>query len=368
MKLSVRSADLQKKLENLHKISKTKTTLSVLNYLLMEVTDSEIQFTASDLEVTLVSKVMPEEVKETGSVCVLADTFAEIIKKLPDCVLTITDNKNAIVIKSKGGTFKIPCVSAEDFPIGREPSEENIFSIPSSVLANGINKTYFAIAPDSEREYRPTLCGVFADFKQDKTTFVATDRNKVAVVFDGQYSSQDQSVILPKKLANTILSVFGQSETNVDVCFDDKNIKLESAEYTVYSKLIEGEYVNYNYTLNQSVNVIVTARTEELLKAIDRVMLFCPNLSSILQMSVQIGQLEISGEDVDFNLSAEENVVCENRQGSGIFKCNGRFLYETLQKIKTEFVEISFSDQHPIVYFNPVNTEENYLFAILKCI
>lgn len=366
MKLIVRSTDLQKKLDNLHKITETKTTLPILNFLKMDVTDSEIQFTASDLEVTLIVKVVPEEIKEVGSTCVMADKFAEVINKLDDCLLTITDQKSAIVVKAKGGTFKIPCVSSEDFPVLREPDKDNLMSIPSSVIANGINKTLFAVASESERDYRPTICGVYVDFKQDKTVFVATDRLRVAVSFAPQFSTLEQSVILPRKLAKTILSVFGQSETNVDVCFDDKNIMLESAEYTVFSKLIEGEYVNYGFNINQSVNAIITVQTKELLRVIDRVKVFCSSLVPVMQFDVLIGALQVSGEDKDFLLSAEEQIACDNKEGSGIFKLNANALTDILKNIKTEFVEVSFSDQHPIVYLNPVNTEENYLFTIGK--
>lgn len=365
MKFTVKSTDLQKKLDNLHKIAKNKTTLHALDYILIDVNDDIVQFTASDLEVTQTSKVTPESVAEVGSVGVLADTFVETIKKLPDCLLTISEQKNVVVVKSKSGTFKIPSMSSEDFPLTIEPKSDYKISIQSSVIAGAINKTSFATAPDAEFEHFPARCGVFADFKTDKTIFVATDTRRLAVHRSESVSPVEQSVLMSKKFANALVSVFGQSETNIDVSFDDLRIKVESPEYCLYGKLIEAQFPNYNMVLNASVSTIFTVSVDDLLKAIGRVMLYCPFSSSVVSMLISEEGIKLNGENIDFSLSAEEDVPCTTKEGGGSFMINGKWLYETLQKVKTPLVEISFGE-HPMVYFNPIDTEEDYLFLIAK--
>lgn len=365
MKFTVKSTDLQKKLDNLHKIAKNKTTLHVLDYILIDVNDDMVQFTASDLEVTQTSKVTPESVAEVGSVGVLADTFVETIKKLPDCLLTISEQNNVIVVKSKSGTFKIPTDDAENFPLKREPQSEYELEVPSSMFAVGINKTSFASAPDSEFEHFPARCGVFVDFKTDKTVIVATDTKRCAAMYLEPYSPIEQSVLLSKRMASNIISVFGQSDTLLKISFDHRDIKVESPEYSLYGKLIEATFPNYNIFFGHSVNSIVTARTEEINKAIDRIMLYCPFNSSVINVKIDNGVIKLNGENIDFSLSAEEEVDCEIREGGGEFLINGKWMQESLQKIKTPTVEISFGN-HPAVYFNPIETEENYLFAVSK--
>jgi DNA polymerase-3 subunit beta len=363
MKFKVQATVLSKKLDNLHKIARNKTTLHILDYFKMEVSDDVVMLTASDLDVTLIAKVVPEEVAEVGSTCVLADKFAEIVKKVGDVMLTISLQGNNAVVKSKSGTFKIPCTSAEDFPMTREPQDEVPISINSSAIVSGIEKTFFATY---KGEMEPAITGVFADFKTDKTAFVATNKVVVGVSYSEPVSALERSVILTPKFASTIMSVLSQAKETVEVLFDDRNIKLSTTEHFVYGKLVEAQYVPYHIALSNSVNTIVTVQTEEFLKAIDRVMLFCPVMNNILQIQVLVGKVSISAEDLDFNFSAEEEVVCDNKEGSGAFLCNARFLYEIVQRVKSPTLEISFSDTMPTSYFNPVGVEEDYTYVLLK--
>lgn len=365
MKFKIQATVLSKKLDNLHKISRTKTTLHILDYFKVDVSDDAVMITASDLDVTLITKVMPEEVSEVGSTCVLADKFAEIVKKVGDVMLTISVQGNNAVVKSKSGTFKIPCLSVEDFPMVREPEDDLPIQISSSTIVSGIEKTAFATY---KGELEPAITGILADFKTEKTAFVATNKTVVGVSYSEPVSATERSVILTSKFSSTIMSVLSQSKETVEVLFDDRNIKLSTAEHFVYGKLIEANYVPYHIALSNSVNTIVSVSTDEFLKAIDRVMLFCPVMNNILQIQVLVGKVSISAEDLDFNFSAEEEVVCDNKEGSGAFLCNARYLYEIVQRVKSQTLEISFSDTTPTVYFNPTDTEEDYTYVLLKYI
>ena len=258
-------------------------------------------------------------------------------------------------------------MSAEDFPLTRSPKSDCVLQIPSSVLAAGINKTSFASAADTERDYHPERCGVFLDFKADKTVVVATDTRRCAAMYFEPFSAIEQSVLLSKRMASNIISVFGQSESNLNVSFDNSDIKIESPESTLCGKLIEATFPNYNVFFGHSVNSIVTATADELIKAIDRIMLYCPFNSSVINVKIDNDIIKLNGENIDFSLSAEEEVSCSIKQGGGEFLINGRWMQECLQKIKTQTVEVSFGN-HPAVYFNPIETEENYLFAVSKSV
>lgn len=363
MKLKVSSTLLQKKLDHLCKISKAKTTIPVLDYIKMEVTDDVITLTASDLEVTLVTTIVPEEVASVGSTCVLADKFTEVIKNTKDCILELSlDDKNNIIIKSKSGKFKIPCMPSDDFPMLHEPKEENIIDIASDVIVRGLNKTDFAVY---KSDGRPQMCGVNFDFKENKTVSYATDGVKIAAYFSEQLVSFPSSVVFPTKLASVVKSLAAEATSNVQLCFDDKNIKIDLTEYIIYSKKIEGEYPNYDPTLNMEVDVILSASREELADALKRSLTFA-NEYSLVAINVLIGRFTIAAENINYGLSAEEDVFCENKEGSGFFKVNGRFLLEILQRISSEEIEISFSEKTPIVYINPLDKTENCLFGLMK--
>lgn len=363
MKILIHSKDLQKKLDHLYKISKNRTAIPILDYFKMDVLESEVSFTASDLEVTMITKVIPETITSIGSTCIKADKFTEVIKNIKDCLLELsTDDKNNLIIKSKSGKFKIPCMDTEDFPILNEPKSDDIISLSSAVIVNSLNKTDFAVY---KSELRPILCGVNFDLKVDKTVVYATDGYRVAATFSEPCVSYPCSIVFPTKLSSIIKGIASDSISNVELSFDDKNIKVDLQEYLIYSKRIEGEYVNYEPTLNMETDVIFSANKEEITDAIKRSLTFASEYN-LIAISVLIGKISISAEDRDFGLSAEEDVFCENKEGSGIFKVNGRFFLEILQRITSESIELCFSEKTPMVYVNPLDEKENCLFGLMK--
>lgn len=365
MKFKVNSIQLQKKLDNLIKVSRNSKVVPILKYFKVDLADDVCKITASDMEVTLVANLMPEEVLEAGSTCVSADKFTEIVKKLGDVTLTISTQGNNLVIKCKYGTYKIPTSNSEYFPLTQQLSQEDLITIPAYSIVSALNKTLFAAGDD---EHRPTLKGVYFGFKYDKTSFVATDIRRISVVNGAPLVATEKSVIVPTKVCQSLLSVLAGKEEDVDVLIGERSVLVKSHEYDIYGKLIEGEYVNYNMVLNQSVDCIVTVKTKELIAAVDRAMIFSANGYNIVQIQVLVGQLKVSGEDIDFSLSAEEEVECVNKDGIGAFLVNGRQIIEILQRVSTEEAEISFNSEKtsPIVYVNPTNTEDDYLFGVTK--
>jgi len=362
MRFKALSSSLHKKVDNLGKICKSKTTLPILNYIKVDVSDDLVKMTASDLEITLSATVVPEEVESVGSICVLADKFSEIIRSFKDQPIDFSVDGNNMILKAKGGTFKIPCYPSEDFPILREPEENSCIVISSQVLVNGLNKTDFATYKDEDR---PAVRGTNINLKTDKTEFFATDGVKLAACFSGGLVSFPSSVIVPLKLSSTLKSLLSEAVSDVELSFDEKNIKIDATEYLIYSKKIEAEYPAYEAILNREVDVIFSVGKDDLLDALKRSLSFA-NTYALIAVNVLIGIVSIAAENKDFGLSAEEELTCENKEGSGSFKINGRFLLEILQRISSETIEISFSEQQPIVYFNPLDETENCLFGLMK--
>lgn len=372
MKIKIHSKDLQKKLDHLCKITKNKSVIPILKYIKMDVEDSVVKFTASDLEVTLIANVVPEEIIKTGSTCVLADKFTEVIKNIKDSLIELSiverkvsnDVASDLIIKSKSGRFKIPCLDSEDFPLLQEPDNDNSVSIPSDIIVGGLNRTDFAMYRDLES--RPNLCSVIFDFKTDKTVAFATDGFKVAANFSEPLATFPSSVRFPIKLSSVVKGLLSDASRDVVLSFDDKNIKLDLVDYLVYSKKAEGECPNYDPLLHMDTDVILSVSREEITDAIKRSLTFTDERYSLINMTVLIGRLSLAAENVAFGLSAEEEVFCENKQGSGFFKVNGRFFLEILQRTSSESIEISFSEATPLVYISPLDKTEDCLFGLMK--
>jgi len=373
MKFKINSKQLKTKLENLSKVSKQKTSLPILSCFKINVQERNIEVTATDLDITLVAKVIPESVKEEGSVCVDAGSFLDIIKKIKDSVVEIYSEEKAlpsgqkkinVFVVSPSGKFKMVGYDAEDFPQAHEPSDENAVTVPVMSISQGIGKVVHAVKVD---EYRPTTGGVYLDFREDKMSFSATDGwGKVAILYDTAVKSDlNKTVILPQKASSVFNSLLESDDIDAEIMFDEKNMRIGLVGYTLYSKLIEGLPFDINSIMMQTSEIFFTTKTQELLFAVDRC-LTLGNMNGVVDVNVLIGEVLVSSENVDFDSSGEERIACENKQSSGMFKCNGRFFVEALSKISTENVEVSFSTTNPMIFVNPTEFEQNYTMVLMR--
>ena len=375
MKFKINSKQLKTKLENLSKVSKQKTSLPILSCFKINVQERNIEVTATDLDITLVAKVIPESVKEEGFVCVDAGSFLDIIKKIKDSIVEIYSEEKAlpsgqkkinVFVVSPSGKFKMTGYDAEDFPQVHNPISENVVSVPVISMSYGMGKTVHAVKID---ELHPTLGGVYLDFTTDKMAFSATDGwAKVAVCYDNSIkSSWNKSVIIPKSASSVFNSLLESDDIDAEITFDEKNIRIDLIGYTLYSKLIEGAPYDINFIMSQPSEIFFTTKTQDLLFAVDRC-LTLGNMNGVVDVNVLLGEVLVSSENVDFDSSGEERLVCENKQSSGMFKCNGRFFVEALSKISTENVEVSFSTTNPMIFINPTEMEENYSMVIMRLV
>ncbi|MHB8871723.1 MAG: DNA polymerase III subunit beta [Candidatus Doudnabacteria bacterium] len=375
MRFKINSKQLKTKLENLSKVSKTKTSLPILSCFKINVRERNVEITATDLDITLVAKVIPESVKEEGFVCVDAGSLLDIIKKIKDSVVEIYSEEKPlpsgqkkinVFVASPSGKFKMTGYDAEDFPQVHDPIDENLVTVPVMSISQGIGKTVHAVKVD---EYRPTTGGVYLDFREDRMSFSATDGwSKVAILYDTSVQSGlNKSVILPKSASSVFNSLLESDDIDAEIMFDEKNMRIDLVGYTLYSKLIEGKPFDINSIMMQQSEIFFTANTQELLFAVDRC-LTLGNSVGVVDVSVLLGEVLVSSENIDFDSSGEERVACENKQSSGMFKCNGRFFVEALGKISTEKVEVSFSTTNPMIFINPTEMESNYTMVLMRLV
>jgi DNA polymerase-3 subunit beta len=371
MKIKIGAKDLQKRVDILSKIAKNKTTLPILDTFKMDVSDDMLTLTASDLEVTVITQVVPEEINQTGSVCVQADKFADIIGKSKDLMLELSlisrtvdgVTVNDLLVKSKGGKFKIPCCDSEDFPQIQEVQDATEVEINSNYLVTGIDKTRFCIVSN---EFTPALNGVNIDMFTDKTIIAATDKNRMGLVYGEPISPVKQNVVLPLKLSAFIPTVFSDGNEALKLSVGSKNVRIEGINYTVYSKTIEFPYPNYEPLIPTNHDIRFVIDRAEFEQAVDRINGFCPFTTSAMLISLTDGKLSITGEDKDFNLAAEEEIECTN-EGEGAFLINGKFLLEIIKRINTKTIEVSFSATNVIVLFKPTeDNKKDCLFIICK--
>ena len=247
MKIVFNTSKLISKIKNIAPTSEAKQTLVILGNMLVKVSDGVAEFTASDLEIEIMSKI---DCQAEGDVefTIPAKKFLEVCN-----ALSSHDEIEVIVIESKvdvrAGKSKVslPTLSADDFPIMSFEKTENQIEITSNELMNLINKTSFAMAYQDARHF---LNGLHLCSENGKLISVCTDGHRLAKYESSTSYNNELSIIVPRKAIieiNRILASFNDNKDNiVEFSITNNAVQLFINDYHVTSKLIEGNYPNFN--------------------------------------------------------------------------------------------------------------------------
>ena len=209
MKLICEKDNILKALNSVIKAVATKTTMPILEGILIQTNDNEVKFTTYDLEMGI-EYITNCEVKEQGATVVNAIMFSEIIRRLPDSEIKIsTDDKNLLVIECEGSLYKLATMNPDEFPELPQINIENSIEIEQNSLKDMIRKTIFAV---STEENRPIFTGCLFEIKNNKLNVVAVDGFRLAWKSKFlQNKINDFSAVIPGRTLNEINKIIVDS-------------------------------------------------------------------------------------------------------------------------------------------------------------
>ncbi|NLT11344.1 MAG: DNA polymerase III subunit beta [Clostridiaceae bacterium] len=299
----------------------TRSTLSILDGILIDVTDKGVQLTGYDLE-TGIEAQLDADALESGSVVINSKLFGEIVRKLPEEEVIIeTDERLLISIISGSSVFSIKGLSAEGYPKIPEVKDAEKIIIMQGILKDMIRQTIFAVSTD---ESRPTLNGCLFSCDGTNVEMVAIDGFRLAL--RKQQMGMDLPImkfIVPGKALHEVGRILGGKDTELIVYSSVNHILFDTGKVRIVSRLIQGEYMNYKSILPKTGETNMTVSPGAMLSAIERASLIilsedrrCPVQLSmpndetlVISASTELGTLReevpvrISGEliDIDFN-------------------------------------------------------------------
>ena len=360
MKFTVSSSALLALLATTGKVISNKNTLPILDYFLMELKGEDLTVTTSDLETTIIGHIKVESVEREGVIAAPAKLMLDSLKEFPEMPLEfeVNDTTWEIKVKWTSGSLSIPGASAVSYPampaIG--PEHKDIL-LDVDMLIAGINKTIFATADD---ELRPVMNGVYFNFEQGKLTFVATDAHKlVRSMVECPDVDFNASFILPKKPANLLKGVLLKEEEPIRVMFDAKNVTFELKNHKLVCRLIEGNYPNYNAVIpSANPNKVLVDRVE-LVNGIKRVAVCSNPTTNLIRMDISGSNISLAAQDIDFSVSANENISCSYDGNPVTIGFKSTFLVEILNNIDTPTVMIELADSTRAGVFKPVYDDKH---------
>lgn len=370
MKFVISSTELLSHLQAISRVISNKNTLPILDNLLFQLSDNELKITASDLETTLITTITLENVTDEGSIAIPARILTDILKEFPDQPLTFDINTESfgVVITTENGKYNVVGQNGEDFPqlpVIKDDQKTSI-QLTVDVLLSGITKTLFATADD---ELRPVMNGIYIELFPDNMTFVASDAHKlVRYRRTDVKADQESTFILPKKPASLLKAILPREEDDVMLEFDDKNAFFTLSNYKLVSRLVEGNYPSYNSVIPTNNPNKLTIDRLEMYNALKRVALFSNQASNLVKLDLKGNQLNVSAQDIDFSISANERLNCQYEGDDMEIGFKSSFLIEILSNIASTDVLVELSDPSRAGILFPAekeNDDEDVLMLLM---
>ena len=373
MKFVVSSTELYACLQSVSRVMGSKTTLPVLDNFLFNLHDNILKITASDLETTLMSSMSVENVERDGDAAVPSKLLLDTLKEFPEQPLIIIIDPSTMVaeISWAAGKFNLPCVSADEYPQTPtvDPAKVHAFEMEASMLLEGISKTIFATGDD---ELRPTMNGVYFDMKDDGLTFVASDAHKlVRYRLANMKADAPCSFILPKKPASLLRNLLIKENNPVSIEFDDKKATFTLSRFKMSCRLIEGLFPAYNSVIPANNPNKITVDRVEILTAVRRVAVFSNQASNLIKLKISGNEINISAQDLDFSVSANERVNCRYDGEDIEIGFKSSFLAEILNNLPSSNVSIELADSSRaglLLPFENENPDEDLLMLLMPMV
>ncbi len=295
----------------------SKATMPILSNVLIEAEKDQISLTTTNLDLGIRCKIKAE-VKETGSVTLPVKRLATIVRELPNVDVTFDASPNhQVKLTSGGSNFRIMGIGKEEFPPLPEFGDEKAYTLEQSELTAMLKSVAYAQSSD---ETRYILNGVYFNFKDGKLSLVATDGRRLALVskeLDVPAASAG-AIILPAKTVGELTRLLDKGE-KLKINFNERRAAFQIAtdkdtsglidHVYLYSKVVEGNYPNYNQVIPKETHQRIKLERELFLQCVHRAALVCSEKSNSVKIKLTSNLLEITAQSPDFGEAHESMAI-----------------------------------------------------------
>ncbi len=321
-------------------VSSKSTILAIEGILISSLGSNKISLVGYDLEIGIECNVEADIIKG-GSAVINAKIFSDIIRKMPNGTIKITiDEKNITNIKCKSTEFDIVALSADDFPSLPTIEGGKTINIKANVLKSMIKQTLFSI---SQSDTKPVHTGSLFEVTKEQIKIVAVDGYRLAIRKEKWLNDYEASFVVPGKTLGEILKIIkDDDESLVTMTITRKHILFEIEEITLVSRLLEGEFLNYNNAIPTEEVYNLKINKRELLDCVERASLVInEKVKSPIKIKITREKLLLSCASTMGKVTDE--IAIENKVDDEMeIGFNNKYLMDALKASEEEEVRISF--------------------------
>lgn len=361
MKLVCSKANLLNGVQTVSKAVPSKTTMSILECILVDATNGEIKLTANDMELGIETTI-EGQIVEKGIIALDAKMFLEIVRKLPDSDITIeTDASFKVAITCEKAKFTIIGKSGEDFSYLPAVEKDDSIVMSQFTLKEVVRQTIFSI---SDNDNNKLMTGELFDINGEEFKIVSLDGHRISIrKIQLKNSYSPKKVVVPGKTLNEVSKILpGDADSDVTISFTEKHIVFEFDKTVVVSRLIEGEYFKIDQMLSSDYETKVRVNKKEFLSCIDRATLLVKEGDK----KPIIVNITDSGMELKINsaLGSMNEEIDIQKQGKDLMiGFNPKFLIDALRVIDDEEVDLYMVNPKAPCFIK--NAEESYIYLIL---
>jgi len=369
MKFSVNQQDLQQALNYCQGVIEKRSTLPILSNILLDVQNSRLTLTATDLDLIFIHQIQNIEIVEEGKTTTTSSIMYDIVRKFSSgkkINLTLND-KNKLHLESEKSVFNLNCISASEFPITDEDFNQNQFIIKSKQLLKLLNKCKFSVSNDETRHY---LSGIYfhqTDF-EDKNylTAVATDSHRMSISkIRLEEKIGFEPIILPKKTIYQLCALLDGYDGDVKISNVKSKIKFELANSVLISKLIDGKFPNYIQVIPKNNQKKLEIDLKLFLDSVDRVASVSLDKKDGVKFSLTQNTLNLSVNNTNSGDGKETiNVKFEHDLEISF---NSRYLIDVASQLDGDKIELFFNDMgSPALIKDPSDFDSIFVVMPMK--
>jgi DNA polymerase-3 subunit beta len=337
-------------------------TLPILNNILLTTENNKLKISSTNLEIGI-NCWIAGKIKKEGSITVPAKLISEFVNNLPNKKIELKDKDNQLYLKCENFKATLKGLSAKDFPIIPKIKDKPLIKIKGEILRTNLAQV---VEMASSSESRPEISGIYMKFNKDLIKLAATDSFRLAekIIHQGQLEGTDKSIIIPQRTIQELIRILGEKETEVEIVLSSNQILFDLGYAQVISRLIEGQYPDYQQIIPKDFKTQVILNRNELINSIKIASLFSGKINDI-KISVQPKKslIEILAKDIDIGENKSQiEAKIEGKEVEIAF--NYRYILDGLNNIFSDKVVLGLNNSSNPVVIRPVG-DTSYIYLVM---
>ena len=364
MKFSCEKAILQTAVTTAGRVVAAKSSIQALEGVLIEADMDGLCLSGYNLETGIVTKV-PAEVADSGAIVLSARLFGEILRRMPDDVVSISTEGFSVHIQGGPTSYDIMGSSDEDFPDLPSVDNGNGLDITQGNLRSMIGQTIFAV---SDNESRPIHTGALFETSGQELTMVAVDGYRLALRREkllSQEGAEKLSFVVPGAALKEVEKICADSDEPVTVTQGDRHVTFQVGGTLLVARRLEGEFLNYRQTIPQNNAIVLEAEAADLQRSIDRASLIINDkVKSPLRCKFDDGVLSITSKTA---MGSAFDSCPIDGDGKGLeIGFNNRFLMDAVKAAPAQRVRLELNTAtSPCLILPQAGEPDNFLYMVL---